>query len=174
MSDKELTAKHKAFCNEYLTNGFNGTHAAIKAGYTESCATSTASEILTYPNVKEYIRITLDSVVGTMKDVLEKRIIETYYKRAFYDIAQFMNSDGEINIDDINEAGFGCIIDGVKKAKTVTTGENFDKVESAVYELADRDKALAQLTKYMNLINEKIDLDITTKVILTTQDAGLL
>lgn len=171
---KELTPKEKLFISEYLINGFNGTQAAITTGYSEKTAKEQAHAILTKVHIKEYIRNTLNEIIGTKKDVLEKQIIDTYYKRAFYDIAQFTNSNGEVDIDKINDAGYGCIIDGVKKAKTVTTGENFDKVEPAVYELADRDKALAQLTKYMKLISDKVDLDIKTQVVLTNQDAGLL
>ena len=172
---KELTPKELLFVNEYLTNGFNGTQAAITTGYSERTAKEQAYEILTKPHIKEYIRNTLNEIIGTKKDVLEKQIIDTYYKRAFYDIAQFTNKEGEVDIDAINEAGYGCIIDGVKKARTVTTfGEGGVKEEPAVYELADRDKALAQLTKYMQLISDKIDLDIKTQVIMSSQDAGLL
>ncbi len=175
MSDKkELTPKELLFVNTYLTNGFNGSQAAVDVGYSKKTAKEQAYEILTKPHIKEYIRDVLKEVVGTKKDILEKQIIDTYYKRAFYDIALFMDKEGLVDIDKINEAGYGCIIDGVKKAKTVTTGDNFEKVENVVYDLANRDKALEQLTKYMNLISEKLDLDITTKVILTSQDAGLL
>lgn len=30
---KKLTPKQRIFCNEYLSNGYNGTQAAVKAGY---------------------------------------------------------------------------------------------------------------------------------------------
>ncbi len=52
---KKLTDRQKKFCREYVLNGGNGTKAAIKAGYKESSAYSTASEILKYPEVKKYI-----------------------------------------------------------------------------------------------------------------------
>jgi phage terminase small subunit len=53
--NKPLTAKQEAFARNYVANGFNGTNAAIKAGYSETSAISTASEILTYPNVIAFI-----------------------------------------------------------------------------------------------------------------------
>lgn len=51
-----LTAKQSAFCEEYLID-LNGTQAAIRAGYSPDSATSTASELLTYPNVRARIEI---------------------------------------------------------------------------------------------------------------------
>lgn len=54
---KKLTERQKKFCKEYVLNGGNGTKAAIKAGYKESSAYSTANEILKYPEVKAYLRI---------------------------------------------------------------------------------------------------------------------
>ena len=50
----KLTLKHQSFVNEYLKD-FNGTQAAIRAGYSSRSARSTASELLTYPNVKAAI-----------------------------------------------------------------------------------------------------------------------
>ena len=174
MDNKELTPKELLFANKYLTNDFNATEAAIDAGFSENTARQQGSRLLTKVNIKEYIKAQLTEVIGTIKDILEKKIVDTYFKRAFYDIAQFTNENGEVDINKINESGYGCIIDGVKKARTVTTGDSFEKTEPAVYDIADRDKALAQLTKYMQLISDKIDLDVTTRVILTSQDAGLL
>lgn len=46
-----LTEKQELFCQEYLKNGFNGTQAAIKAGYSEETAKQMASENLTKPVV---------------------------------------------------------------------------------------------------------------------------
>lgn len=49
-----LNPKQKRFCDEYLID-FNGTQAAIRAGYSENCAAVIASENLTKPNIKSYI-----------------------------------------------------------------------------------------------------------------------
>ncbi len=42
---------------EYVKNFFNGTKAAISAGYAESSATEQASRLLTYDKVQELIKI---------------------------------------------------------------------------------------------------------------------
>ena len=50
----ELEEKLKMFCQEYLVD-FNGTQAAIKAGYSKKTATEQASRLLTKVNVQEYL-----------------------------------------------------------------------------------------------------------------------
>src|ERR1035438_1505621 len=50
-----LTDKQRTFCNEYVIE-LNATNAAIKAGYSEDSARSTASHLLDDPDVAAYIR----------------------------------------------------------------------------------------------------------------------
>lgn len=52
-----LTNKQKAFCDEYLENGFDGYKAGLKAGYSEKRALSYEAKLLTQPQIAEYIRI---------------------------------------------------------------------------------------------------------------------
>lgn len=50
-----LTDKQTAFAHAYVSNGFNGTEAAIKAGYAPRSAHVQASRMLSDPNVKGLI-----------------------------------------------------------------------------------------------------------------------
>jgi phage terminase small subunit len=50
-----LTDKQRTFCNEYVID-LNATNAAIRAGYSEESAGSTASHLLDDPDVAVYIR----------------------------------------------------------------------------------------------------------------------
>ena len=61
MSD--LTAKQKQFCIEYLKD-FNGTQAAIRAGYSENSAKEQASQHLTKLNIKEYLKLLSQEILG--------------------------------------------------------------------------------------------------------------
>ena len=54
--DKLLTSKQKLFLQFYLTNGYNGTKAAIDAGYSEDSAKQIAYENLTKPYLKRLIQ----------------------------------------------------------------------------------------------------------------------
>ena len=51
----KLTEKQKRFCHEYLKD-LNGTHAAIRAGYSKNGAEVQASKLLRYPKVSEYLQ----------------------------------------------------------------------------------------------------------------------
>lgn len=78
----ELNEKQKKFCEEYLID-FNGTRAAIEAGYSPKTARSTASENLTKPNIQQYLselinqrnertKITQDEVVANIVEVMQR------------------------------------------------------------------------------------------------------
>lgn len=51
-----LTAKQRRFVQEYIIDS-NGTQAALRAGYARRTARSTASTLLTKPNVKQYLAL---------------------------------------------------------------------------------------------------------------------
>ena len=51
----ELEEKQKMFCKEYLVD-FNGTQAAIRAGYSKKTANEQASRLLTKVNVQTYLK----------------------------------------------------------------------------------------------------------------------
>lgn len=51
----KMTAKQQAFCEAYITNGFNALQAAISAGYSERTAKEMGYENLTKPHIAEYI-----------------------------------------------------------------------------------------------------------------------
>lgn len=50
-----LTSKQQAFCEAYITNGFNATQAAITAGYSEKTACAMGCENLTKPEIADFI-----------------------------------------------------------------------------------------------------------------------
>lgn len=70
-----LTPKQKAFCDEYLANGYNGTQAALKVGYSKKTAYSIAGENLKKPDIKAYIAEAKQKLytnrIATAKELLE-------------------------------------------------------------------------------------------------------
>lgn len=77
-----LNEKQKKFCEEYIID-FNGTQAAINAGYSKKTAYSIASENLRKPEVQAYIKelienrskrtkITQDEVVANIVEVMNR------------------------------------------------------------------------------------------------------
>lgn len=85
---KKLTLKQERFCYEYLTNGLNGTEAAIKAGYTPRSAKVTASRLLTNANVESKINQTRKEVAESAGITLH-RVVRELSKLAFNNVVSF-------------------------------------------------------------------------------------
>ena len=77
-----LSIKQKMFCDEYLID-LNGTQAALRAGYSASCATSQASRMLQLEKVQQYLEtkrrkleikteMSAQYVLQNLKDVAER------------------------------------------------------------------------------------------------------
>lgn len=69
-----MREKQKKFCDEYLKDR-NATQAAIRAGYSKKTARSIASEILTKPDIKSYIKQQLEKIhnadIASAEEVME-------------------------------------------------------------------------------------------------------
>ena len=104
----ELEEKQKMFCKEYLVD-FNGTQAAIRAGYSKKTANEQASRLLTKVNVQTYLKqliekrnertkITQDEVIADIIEVknrcMQKVAVLTYDKEE-KDYVQVTDENGE-------------------------------------------------------------------------------
>ena len=58
----ELTPKWKAFADEYIKNGGNGTQAYISAGYSENGANRSAQKLLSKTVITEYIAEKMEQI----------------------------------------------------------------------------------------------------------------
>ena len=76
---QKLTAKQKVFADRYLSNGNNGTEAAIFAGYSENGAKVTASVTLTKINVAAYIKVEQDKTSKKLNITRESLLEEIQF-----------------------------------------------------------------------------------------------
>lgn len=90
----KITDKQKRFCDEYLID-FNGTQAAIRAGYSKKTANEQASRLLTNVNIQEYIKCSQQKT-ATKLEVTRERIIEEYAKIAFFDIRKLFDGNSRL------------------------------------------------------------------------------
>lgn len=68
--DFNLTKKQYAFCEAYLTNGFNQKQAAIAAGCKEKNASSVGAHMMQEENVKKYIDFRLKGLTDKFDEVM--------------------------------------------------------------------------------------------------------
>lgn len=159
----DLTEKQKIFCREYIYD-WNGTRAAIAAGYSEKTATVIASENLTKPNVQAYLRSIQDDL-EKIAGISRLKILREHEKIAFSSIAHLHNTW-------IERKEFDKLTDDQKAyISEITTQTRFEKdytmdPEGAVVQidyvkikLYDKQKALDSLSKMLGYNDaEKIQI----------------
>lgn len=144
-----LTAKQKRFCEEYLID-FNGTRAAICAGYSKKTANRIASENLSKPDIQAFIQESQKKLSEKSAITLE-RVLKEYGRIAFTDIRKFYDEDGNLlpihKLDD--------------DAAAVLAGMDVDEI----YEYADGIKIPVGLVKKIKRWDKKGALDSICKVL---------
>lgn len=96
----DMTEKQKRFCDEYLID-LNATKAAIRAGYSEKTASVIATENLSKPKIREYIKKRMeekeinliasqDEVLQTLTRVLRREekevvVVTCKQRKSYYD-----------------------------------------------------------------------------------------
>ncbi|MYW24999.1 terminase [Bacillus thuringiensis] len=156
LEDEELTEKERLFCLYYVRY-FNGTQAALKAGYSKDGAHVQASRLLRRERVSSYIKELKGELVENVF-VEAMDVLKEYIKIAFADITNYLNfgqreitiqdDDGNeetrvVNFVDLYEADMvdGSIITEVKQGR-----------DGISVKLADKMKALDKLSQYFDLV----------------------
>jgi phage terminase small subunit len=97
----QLTDKQKLFCMEYVRNRFNGTKAALAAGYSEKNAKVSAVQILSVIDVSNFVEA-LKKDIAFCIGVSAIDIAWEYKRIGFSDIRNIFDENGNlINIKDI-------------------------------------------------------------------------
>ena len=78
---RRLTTRQREFAKEYVSNGFNGSKAAIAAGYSEKIAREVGSVNLTKCNIRKLVDAELADR-GANRD----RLLQEYLNHAFLEV----------------------------------------------------------------------------------------
>ena len=73
---EKITEKQKKFCETYVSNNFNGTQAAIAAGYSKNSSRSMGSQLLTKLNVQKYIEKLKEKTAKQLSITRESQVQE--------------------------------------------------------------------------------------------------
>jgi phage terminase small subunit len=150
-----MRAQWKKFADEYLRNGFNGTKAAIFAGYAERSAYNQASRLMNNDEILAYINARLEELTMSADEVL-LRLAE--HARAeysqYFTYAQFTDDDG--NKEWVVGFDFDrCMADGkmhlIKKVKHDSRGH----IEVEFY---DAQTALINIGRAHKLFSDGLDM----------------
>lgn len=166
IDDDKLTDKQRAFVDAYIVNGFNGTRAAITAGYAEISAHAEASRQLRNVKVRELIDAFFAEHAMTSREVIARL---TEHARG--DIGDIWNPEsGQVDWDKAIETGKTALIKKIKhttKRTTTPDGTDIEIFEDEV-ELHSVQTALQLLGKQHGLFVDKSEVNHTGAIILKT------
>jgi hypothetical protein len=161
-----IANKHILFVAEYLTNGFHETNAYLVTvarknaaeGSRASCGVE-ACRILKQPMISEAVKEMMGVWLDEKKQKLEKEIIEVLYKRAFYDPEKLVKQDGSPAFTDWKDIPQNMRV-CVDSIETRAYGKDADR-SITVMKLANRENAMRELAKYIQLFKEPDSLPLT-------------
>ena len=145
----KLTDKQLAFCREYVKNGYNGTQAAIKAGYCEKGAAVEAVRLLINAKIQERVnhhKNNLEELLNLNKSM----VIKEHQKIAFSSIAHLHDTWIERKaFDQLTDDQKSCIHEISTQTRTVIGIDATSEVEFVKIKLYDKQKSLESISKIM-------------------------
>jgi hypothetical protein len=149
----KLTKQQLDFVHNFIQADFKNATQCYCNAYPEStpeAANSSAARLLASASVRTCIALQLDAMMAEAKIPLEKRIFETWMARAFYDVADIIDEGGALahTMQELKKLGLSIVIDGIDIKPDKDGGEH------VVYKLADKDRALEMLQKYIQMIKQ--------------------
>ena len=154
-----MTKAQKDFVRFYIEIDFRNATAAYLRAYpraSEETARRNASRLLTNADILKYLSEIIAGIIEREKIPLEKRILDYWIRRAFYDPAEIIDSRGAL-LHPLAELGnLSICVDGIE------TKINAQGIETTKTKLADRDRALEMLQQYVQMIkpqSQRIEID---------------
>lgn len=157
----KLTAKRKRFVDEWLID-FNGTQAAIRAGYSEKTAAATAARLLRNVNIQNEISHRQRDL-QKRTEVTQDRVVKELARVAFADATDYAcvetltyeNEDGTVSpVQIVSPKDTDTLSDDQRAAIAgIKHGANGIEVK-----LHDKIKALELLGRHIGMFNDKLSL----------------
>jgi hypothetical protein len=113
--------------------------------------------LLTKVDIREYLGAVLTEIIQRERIPLERRILDYWMKRAFYDVTEIIDLHGDVSLteEELREKGLNVCIDSVNRK----TGANGNV--TVTYKFADKDRAAEMLQQFIGMIKpqtQKIEI----------------
>jgi phage terminase small subunit len=146
-----LTDKQEAFCQQYIID-FNGTQAAIRAGYSEATANEQASRLLANVSIQERLN-ELKQALSEKTGVTAQMVVNELAKIAFSDPREMFTVDNNlVGIRQMGDKEAGAIAS--VEVEALFEGSGQDRMEigtTTKIKLWDKPRALDSLAKYFGI-----------------------
>lgn len=167
----KLTVKQSLFIKEYLIY-FDGTKAAIRAGYAKSSAHVQASALLKIPKIKDAIDKEVNKTLKA-KDSLRERILAELELMAFSTITDYVewSNTGGMSMRPSSEID----AQAMRMVASIEVDERFSKEGDPIgaktkFKLYPKEKALELLMRHMGMLNDKLSLELPEPVVIKRLD----
>lgn len=157
LTDGELQ-RREAFAQAYCACGV-GSKAAATAGYTGTSASlsRTASRLMLEPAVKDRIEEIRSELCRELK-ITTRGVLAEYARIAFFDLGKCFNADGTMKrIPDIDLDTRRALAAYEIETKTFGSGDDIMESVNQKVKSANKDAALAVLSKYLGIIKDDGD-----------------
>lgn len=157
--DKALTAKQRLFIDAYMTNGFNGGQAALKAGYAPDSAYVEASRLLRNANIQSEIKRLMSLFIMPAEEVLSR--LTEHARGDLGDI--WDEASGQVDWKKARALGKTGLIKKIRHKTSRVTRDDGTDVETFEdeIELHNPQSALQLLGKYHETFVDKLKIEIT-------------
>lgn len=150
MTKTPLSERQKKFCDEYLLD-FNGTQAAVRAGYSKKSAKEQGSRLLTKINVQQYLN-TKKQKAAAKFEISHERTLQEIGKIAYSNIKSLFNEDGSLKkISDMTDEE-ACLLSSVEVDEIISEKKKIG--ETRKVKLWDKTKGLEMLAKHFKIYSD--------------------
>lgn len=146
----ELTEQQKRFYREYHLD-FNGTQAAIRAGYSKKTANEQAVRLLANVSGQKYLQ-TLKDKAAEKHEGLADELVEELKKIMRCDIRNFLDPGNTVK--DISQLPpeLSTCVESIKKTETEFGDEDHGGTKTSIaFKLHSKMDAIEKLAKYVGL-----------------------
>ena len=141
----------KSSFRAYIDNDFKDASKVYEKVYgcSAKSAVSAASRLLKDVNIQEMMAAELAETMKIARIPAEKRVVDTWMKRAFYDVADIIDTQGALKhtMDELQKRGLSVCIDGIDVKPDKDGGEHYVYKLRTVGQGSRCSKTYAQIIK---------------------------
>jgi phage terminase small subunit len=156
----KITRAQQKFVDCFIEQDFRNAAGAYQRAFPKASGESArrnASRLLTNADIQNHMGAVLSEILQRERLPLERRILDYWTKRAFYDPAEIVDGKGALlhSLEELSRRGLSVCVEGIE------TRINTRGVETVRIKLAARDRALEMLQQYIQMIKpqtQKIEI----------------
>ena len=168
MEQRAAKDRREVFCREYLVD-FNGTRAAVAAGYSKRTARFKAHDLLQEPNIQQRITQLKDERVDRLQ-IKADDVLRELAHIGFSNVTNYQLDDSGVTLAEGASQDAMKAVAGIKRRSFIDRqGCHHVEVE---FKLWDKVKALEDLGKHLGLFQEQVGPQEPVRVVIVDDETA--